>query len=157
MLRSYGLSTVTGDRYAGKWPRERFAAHGITYKTADMRKSELYRFLLPMVNAGRAELLDHSVLRSGLLGLERRVARSGRDSIDHAPGGHNDAANAAAGALDLAAGTLRPRWRVSTVEVSHGGVRFYDRLPLIATLFGLDGPCGDPVSGEGRPTGAVSG
>jgi hypothetical protein len=31
--------------------------------------------------------------------LERRTARGGRDSIDHAPGAHDDIANAVAGAL----------------------------------------------------------
>ena len=45
------------------------------------------------------ELLDHPRLVSQLCGLERRTARSGKDSIDHAPGGHDDVANAAAGAL----------------------------------------------------------
>ena len=34
-----------------------------------------------------------------LAGLERRTARSGRDLIDHAPGGHDDLANAVAGVL----------------------------------------------------------
>ncbi len=33
------------------------------------------------------------------MGLERKVARGGRDSIGHGPGGRNDVANAAAGAL----------------------------------------------------------
>jgi hypothetical protein len=33
------------------------------------------------------------------LGLERRTSRGGRDSIDHAPGSHDDLANAAAGAI----------------------------------------------------------
>ncbi|HXO84092.1 MAG TPA: hypothetical protein VN803_01055 [Gemmatimonadales bacterium] len=150
VLRSYGVSQVHGDRYAGEWPRERFAAHGIAYRTADWPKNELYRLMLPLVNAGRVELLDHSVLRAQLLGLERRVARSGRDSIDHAPGAHDDTANAAAGALVLAAGTARPAWRVSKVEVGWGGVRVLNRLPQIAIEFGLDGPCGDPVTGEGR-------
>ena len=28
-LKSYRISTVTGDRYAGEWPRERFQVHGI--------------------------------------------------------------------------------------------------------------------------------
>jgi hypothetical protein len=37
-----------------------------------------------------------------LIGLERRTARSGRDSIDHGPGAHDDVANAVAGALVLA-------------------------------------------------------
>jgi hypothetical protein len=36
-------------------------------------------------------------LISQLVGLERRVFRSGKDSIDHAPGGHDDVANAVAG------------------------------------------------------------
>ena len=34
-----------------------------------------------------------------LTSLERRTARGGRDSIDHAPGAHDDVANAVAGAL----------------------------------------------------------
>ncbi len=44
-------------------------------------------------------LLDNQRLRAQLEGLERRVARGGKDSIDHAPGGKDDVANAAAGAL----------------------------------------------------------
>jgi hypothetical protein len=34
-----------------------------------------------------------------LVGLERRTARGGKDSIDHCPGAHDDVANAAAGAI----------------------------------------------------------
>lgn len=99
LLRSYGLSEVTGDRYGGEWPREAFRAHGVTYKPSEKAKSDLYRELLPAVNAGRVELLDLPALRAQFAGLERRVARGGKDSIDHAPGGHDDVANAAAGAL----------------------------------------------------------
>lgn len=44
-----------------------------------------------------------SVRGNQIVGLERRTARSGRDSIDHAPGGHDDVANAVAGAIVLAA------------------------------------------------------
>jgi hypothetical protein len=36
-----------------------------------------------------------------LVGLERRTARSGRDSIDHAPGGHDDLSNVIAGVCSL--------------------------------------------------------
>jgi hypothetical protein len=40
-----------------------------------------------------------------LCGLERRTARgSGRDSIDHAPGGFDDVSNSVCGALLLATG-----------------------------------------------------
>jgi hypothetical protein len=53
------------------------------------------------LNSGRVEL--HPRLHAQLLGLERRTARGGKDSIDHAPNAHDDLANAAAGALVLVA------------------------------------------------------
>ena len=34
LLKSYRVTTVTGDRYAGEWPRERFHVHGITYRAS---------------------------------------------------------------------------------------------------------------------------
>jgi len=99
-LKAYGCDTVAGDRYAGEWPRERFQAFGIHYEPAVKVKSDLYRDMLPVVNSGSIELLDHAKLVNQLCSLERRTARSGRDSIDHGPGGHDDVANAAAGAID---------------------------------------------------------
>ena len=112
-LRTYGLRAVTGDRYAGEWPRERFKVHGIDYKLSDKPKSDLYRDMLPLLNSGQAELLDLSRLSAQLIGLERRTARSGRDSIDHAPGAHDDIANAVAGALlSVSAAEPQPAHRV---------------------------------------------
>jgi hypothetical protein len=99
LLKSYNIRTVWGDRYAGEWPRERFRVHGITYEVAEQSKSDLYRDLLPILNSGRAELLDVPRLVSQLCGLERRTARGGRDSVDHAPGAHDDLANSVAGAI----------------------------------------------------------
>ena len=66
---------------------------------AERPKIELYAALLPALNSGRVELLDHPRLVAQLCGLERRTAWGGRDSIDHGPGGHDDVANAVAGAL----------------------------------------------------------
>jgi hypothetical protein len=99
LLRRYQVATVSGDKYAGEWPRARFPEHGITFEQSARPKSDLYGDLLPLLNAGRVELLDHPRLSAQLTGLERRTARSGRDSIDHAPGGHDDLANAVAGVL----------------------------------------------------------
>jgi hypothetical protein len=99
LLRRYGVSTVTADHYAGEWPRARFAEHGIELVQSARPKSSLYGDLLPLINARRIELLEHSRLSAQLAGLERRTARSGKDSIDHIPGGHDDLANAVAGAL----------------------------------------------------------
>jgi hypothetical protein len=78
---------------------EQFQKQGIRYEPAEMPKGEICRELLPTLNSGRLELLDVPRLASQLVGLERRTSRGGRESIDHAPGGHDDLANAAAGAL----------------------------------------------------------
>jgi hypothetical protein len=99
VIKSYGLSTVTGDRYAGEWPREQFSKYGVHYKTADKPKSAIYGELLPLINSGKVELLDNELMIRQLLNLERRTSRAGKDSIDHPPGAHDDIANSAAGAL----------------------------------------------------------
>ena len=99
LLKSYKVSRVTGDRYGGEWPRERFRLSGIKYDISERPKSDIYRDSLPLLNSGKLELLDNKRLASQLVGLERRTARGGRDSIDHGPGAHDDLANAALGAL----------------------------------------------------------
>jgi hypothetical protein len=99
LLRRYGISKIVGDRYAGEWPKARFAEHGIEFEQSARPKSDLYGDLLPLITAGRIELLDLPRLSRQLTGLERRTARSGKDSIDHTPGGHDDVANAVAGVL----------------------------------------------------------
>lgn len=108
LLGSYHITRVSGDRYAGEWPREQFAKCGIKYEPSDKSKSELYIDLLPLINSGRIELLNNDRLISQLVGLERRTSRGGRDSIDHAPNAHDDLANAVAGASSLVAAGKAP-------------------------------------------------
>ena len=102
VLKSYGIATVKGDRYGGEWPAERFRVHGIDYRAAGKAKSDIYKELLPAVNGARVALLDSPRLALQLVGLERRTARGGRDSIDHSPGAHDDLCNSAAGVLTMA-------------------------------------------------------
>ena len=109
LLKKYRLTRVEGDRYAGEWVREPFRRHGINYDLAEKPKSDLYRDLLPLVNSGGVDLLDNSRLVNQLVGLERRAARGCRDLIDHAPGAHDDLANAAAGAIVRAAKVTNAR------------------------------------------------
>lgn len=99
ILKQYGCHEVKGDRHAVGFVAEYFAACGVKFVPSPHSKSELYAELLPMVNTGLVELLDHPTLRNQLLALERRSVRGGRDSIDHPRGGHDDVANVAAGAL----------------------------------------------------------
>ena len=92
---------VFADRYAGDWVTESFGRCGIQVTPARQSKSDLYAALLPAINSGRVELLDHERLRRQLLALERRTG-AGKDRIDHPPRAHDDVINAAAGALVLA-------------------------------------------------------
>ncbi len=103
-LKRYGLGRVIGDAYGGEWPREAMRRHAIEYEVSARTKSDIYRELLPLLNSGRLELLDHPKLVAQLGHLERRTARGGRDVFDHGSNGHDDLINAASGALVLAAG-----------------------------------------------------
>jgi hypothetical protein len=106
ILARYGLCSVTGDRWGGEFVREQFKDRGVSYEISERTKSDIYRELLPLLNSRRLEILDHPKLKTQLCGLERKTARGGKDSIDHAPGAHDDLINAAAGSLVLAAGKL---------------------------------------------------
>jgi hypothetical protein len=103
-LKSYGVGNVQSDKYAGTWVVEALASCGIRCEQSAKPKSDLYIDLLPLLNSRRVELLDIPRLINQLVGLERRTARSGKDSIDHAPAAHDDLANAVAGAAALALG-----------------------------------------------------
>lgn len=97
LLNSYGVATVSGDKYAGVWPQEQFGKFGIRYEASATPKPELYVDLLPLINSRRIQLLDHPKCINQLCALERRTARSGRDSIDHPPNQHDDLANVIGG------------------------------------------------------------
>jgi hypothetical protein len=102
LCKLYGVREVTGDRYGGQWPRERFRAQGIEYQISERSKTEIYAAFLPVLNSGRCRLLDVPKLEAQLVSLERRTTRgTGRDVIDHPQlkGAHDDVANAVAGVL----------------------------------------------------------
>ncbi len=110
LLRSYGLTSATGDRYAAQWVVDAFARANVTYTHSERDRSAIYADCLPLFTSGRARLIDNPRLVGQFAGLERRTTTGGRDRIDHAPGAHDDLSNAAAGALTLAvkASTAKP-------------------------------------------------
>jgi len=108
VLKSFGISEVQADRYAGEWVLEAFREQGISVKASEMTASEIYLNFLPIVSNGSVELLDNKRLRDQLTGLERRTRSGGKDLITHYPGGHDDVANAVAGCC-VQAGTARER------------------------------------------------
>ena len=101
-MRSYGISSVVGDKYAGEWVSAEFRDANISYKSSELNKSELYLELLPILTQGTAELPDQSKMINQITGLERRTRSSGKDLVDHYPGGHDDLANAIAGVCVMA-------------------------------------------------------
>jgi hypothetical protein len=102
VLRSYGLSVVTSDRYSPGWCSEAFTKAGIGFRASDKTKSDIYREAIGPINSGRVRLLDNRKLVEQVASLERRVARgSGLETIDHPVGAHqhDDLANVACGAI----------------------------------------------------------
>ncbi len=135
VIKAYRCARVVGDRYAGEFPRELFRKRGVAYEPSERTKSELYVELLPLINSRHVDLLDDRKSIAQLVGLERRVARSGKDSIDHVPGGHDDKINSIAGSVVMASGGKGQPMKISDAVVG--------RLRREAAYLGLPG-------GEGR-------
>lgn len=99
ILKAYRVGSVTGDRYSGRWVRDEFAKHNVTYVVSEQDRSALYIEFLSALNSGRVELPPCQTALRQFAALERRTSRAGRDSIDHPPGGHDDRANSIAGVV----------------------------------------------------------
>jgi len=102
LARDYRCPHVTGDNFAGEWVAQAFRAAGIRYEKSSLPKSAIYLEGVPAFNRGAISIPDHPRLSRELRLLERRVHRSGKDSVDHPQGGSDDHANALFGAAWLA-------------------------------------------------------
>lgn len=140
LLKTYGLTEVTGDNYGAEWVVEAFAKEGVRYVRADRDRSKIYLDVLPLFTAGRVHLLDNKRLVHQLVSLERRTSRSGRDAIGHPAGGHDDLANACAGALVTAAAHAAPAlWRHDDLLVDNAPVPLPPRASAICVSAAVDG------------------
>jgi hypothetical protein len=119
VLKSYGLRTGTGDDYSAEWAKDAFRAHNIRYESATMNRSELYLESLSYFNSRRVRLVDNKRMAAQFVDLIRTTSRSGRDFVNHSPGGHDDLANVCAGCVTL---VMKPIARTKFVPFS-----IYDR------------------------------
>ena len=71
LLKRYGITSVSGDKYAPGFVAEHFRAHGIRYEPSPLDRSALYLEFLPLVNSGHVRLLDQPELLRELRTLER--------------------------------------------------------------------------------------
>jgi hypothetical protein len=99
LLKEYGIGKIRADNYAAAWVETAWQAAGIKFERSEVSKSQLYLETLPLFVRQVVSLPDHAVTIRELKSLERRTARSGKDSVDHPRNGHDDHANSVAGVL----------------------------------------------------------
>jgi len=102
LAKEYRCLRITGDAFAGEWVSGAFRDAGIEYRRAEMPKSGLYLESVPHFMRGAISIPNHPRLIREFRLLERRVAPSGKDRVDHGQNGSDDYANAVVGALSVA-------------------------------------------------------
>ncbi|MDI6026159.1 hypothetical protein QBK99_08160 [Corticibacterium sp. UT-5YL-CI-8] len=107
LCKSYKCFTATGDRYAGHWPREQWAKHGVTYQTSHRTASDIFADVVPLFTSQRIAFPNSQVAINEFACLERRTTRGGKATISHPPGGHDDLAVTIAGTATLLVGKSR--------------------------------------------------
>ena len=106
LAKQYGCSTITGDNYGAEWVAGACREAGAEYQASKLVRSDLYLTGLPHFVRGVVSMPNLAPRIHELRLLERRTARSGRDSVDHGRNGSDDYANALFGALHLVSDTL---------------------------------------------------
>ena len=101
LAREYGCRQVTGDNFSGEWLVSAMKAAGMAYERTATPKSGLYLESVPVFMRGGISMPNHPQLIRELRLLERRVAPSGKDRVDHGQNGSDDYANAVAGLISL--------------------------------------------------------
>jgi hypothetical protein len=101
LLKECHVRGVSGDHYAAEWVSRTWSRLGISYTVSEQPKSGLYLETIQFFARGLVRLPDHARLLRELRLLERHTHRSGKDTVDHPRGGHDDHANAVCGLLSL--------------------------------------------------------
>ena len=120
LAKEYRCGKVYGDNYSGEWVAQAFKGAGIEYARCELPKSSLYLESLPYFMRGAIAIPNSPILIRELRLLERRVGRSGKDSVDHGAGGSDDYANVLAGAMWLLRDKVKEQIPVTGPGVVHG-------------------------------------
>jgi hypothetical protein len=134
LLRSYRVSKVFSDRYAGQWPKEAFGLQRVRLEPAAKSASDLFLDFVAHANSARVELPNDPKLVRELRSLERRRGSSGKDRVSHPATGFDYRAVAVAGLSGLLLGKRPSRTPEEEgipdlfefVMFGRGGVRFPD-------------------------------
>jgi hypothetical protein len=114
LMKGFGISQATSDRFGGIWVEDCFAKKGIRIEFSDLSASEIYLEFLPLMTMGKVELIKNDRLLSQLQNLERRTQSGGRDKVDHPAGLKDDVANSCAGACVFV--SRNRQWSLAELE-----------------------------------------
>jgi hypothetical protein len=103
LCKQYHCRSITGDRYSGEWVAGGFRRLNVEYHQSALTRSDLYLEGLVTFTRNLVSIPANATLLKELRQLERRVARSGKDSVNHGVGQHDDHSNALFGAMYLCA------------------------------------------------------
>jgi hypothetical protein len=99
VCKQHRIVSVSGDNFSAEWCTQAWRKCGIHYVKSVLPKSAIYLECLPLFTRGLVSLPDHGKLIRELRLLERHTHRSGKDTVDHGKGGHDDYPNAVCGCL----------------------------------------------------------
>lgn len=140
LCKAYRVHSVSGDNYSAQWVAGAWSKCGVHYIRSELPKSQIYLEALPLFSRGLARLPDHPKLLRELRLLERHTHRSGKDTVDHGRGSHDDHANVVCGVLRelsnyLGYNSRYSEWIEGTGDDSDGRERdAWQRLRLRAHL-----------------------
>jgi hypothetical protein len=101
--KQYHCRVIWGDAYSKEWCAGFYrSAGGLDYRQSPLTRSQLYLEGQVHFTRGLISIPANPTLLRELRLLERRVARSGKDSVDHGVGGHDDTSNSLFGCLYVA-------------------------------------------------------
>ncbi len=100
IMGEYHVSTTYSDAMASGWVESAFRKKGYSVNISKLSKSDLYIAFSYLLGESRCWLPYSERAFQQLMSLERRVTRSGAESVDHPAygGAHDDLGNAVAGA-----------------------------------------------------------
>jgi hypothetical protein len=92
LLKRYGVTEVTGDKFGGGFSFDAWKRHGITFIEAKKSTSDAYGDFAPLIASKRVTLLNNTRLIGQLLALESRTSARGKPLIQPPPGALDDLA-----------------------------------------------------------------
>jgi hypothetical protein len=108
--KQYHCRVIWGDAYSKEWCAGFYrSAGGLDYRQSPLTRSQLYLEGQVHFTRGLVSIPANPTLLRELRLLERRVARSGKDSVDHGIGGHDDYSNSLFGCLYVAMKATKQR------------------------------------------------